>query len=116
MSVYFIGAENGLIKIGRSKNPKKRLRLIKTMSPISLELLGVIDCGRKESVSLERRLHLKFKDLRVHGEWFKPGTELLCFIWSDERLEINGLHGIDKPNKFKLSKSLKLYWEIELNK
>lgn len=28
----------------------------------------------------ERELHLKFSSIRLHGEWFKPTTELLEYI------------------------------------
>lgn len=94
MSVYFIQAENGLIKIGRSKHPEKRFRALKTCSPLKLKLLKVLDCNRKISILLETNLHNRFIKYRVHGEWFEPGKELLSFI------EIGKIQFIDETREF----------------
>lgn len=76
-SVYFIEAENGLIKIGVSDDPVGRLAQIKTMSPLPLKLLGLIpgagDVGEAE-------FHRRFADDREHGEWFRPSPALTSYI------------------------------------
>lgn len=71
--VYFIESKTtGLVKIGRSINPKARFASIRTMSPDELVLLGYIP---ETSVS-ESDLHRQFSHLRQHGEWFEFGEEL----------------------------------------
>lgn len=67
--VYFITAENGLTKIGRTANINKRLSQLRTASPCRLRLFLVVysenQCG------LEKSLHLRFAHCRVRYEWFK---------------------------------------------
>lgn len=76
-SVYFIRATNGLVKIGVAHDPKERLRTIQGMSPLRLELVGVLPgLGARG----EAALHERFSYCRSHGEWFyeSPGlTELI---------------------------------------
>lgn len=71
--VYFIQAENGLIKVGYSTNPGKRLTYFRRVSPVSLELLGYF-LGTQTD---EYYLHQRFAMQRDHGEWFRPSPELL---------------------------------------
>ena len=79
--VYFIFDEdNQAIKIGRSTNPLHRLSELQVGNSKSLGLLKIIDGGAE----LEHKLHKKFKDLRLNGEWFKATQELLQFIDSRE--------------------------------
>lgn len=54
------------VKIGYTERPKQRLSEANTMSPFPVDLLRC-DEG---SINDERRLHKKFADLRLHGEWF----------------------------------------------
>ncbi|HEY9368353.1 GIY-YIG nuclease family protein [Streptomyces sp.] len=76
-SVYFIQADNGLIKIGVSDSPKNRLRTLQTMSPVALRLVLVLP-GR--GARGESELHARFAEHRSHGEWFHPAPELISFI------------------------------------
>ena len=89
MSVYFIQAEGGQIKIGRSDCPTIRLKTLETGSPVQLKLLKQISCDRKESKILEDKLHLKFKDCRLHGEWFHPTDELLKYIKNVPKIKLS---------------------------
>lgn len=74
--VYFIlGA--GLVKIGYSNNPLKRLREIQASSPVVLELLGVIP-GDSET---EFRIHQILVRYKKRGEWFVASASLLSFIF-----------------------------------
>lgn len=78
MPVYFIQAENGLIKIGCSRNTSSlptRLHEIVNMSPVPVSVLGIIP---EEHSDL--RYHRFFSHLRHHAEWFTPGQDLLDFI------------------------------------
>lgn len=75
--IYFVrGEESGSIKIGMTGNVKRRLRLLRVNTPEKLALILVIHGPRM----LERLLHFHFRHLNIHGEWFKPGEDLLAFI------------------------------------
>jgi hypothetical protein len=78
--VYFIRAPiNGLIKIGHTRNhPHVRLRELRANSPVPLKFLGCLpgDLGKGK----EHELHVQFRHLRQHHEWFEPGPDLLDFI------------------------------------
>ena len=77
--VYFIeGVKSGNIKIGVSENPFFRLGQLRTGSS---EVLGLIGCC-PGSTRDEARIHAKFADSRLSGEWFRPNPELLAFIKS----------------------------------
>lgn len=76
-SVYFIQADNGLIKIGVAGSPKDRLRTLRTMSPVALRLVLELP-GR--GAPGESELHARFAEHRSHGEWFHPAPELISFI------------------------------------
>ncbi|MFC9497612.1 GIY-YIG nuclease family protein [Streptomyces sp. NPDC056982] len=54
------------VKIGLSIDPEKRLSSLRTGSPTGMDLLWVGPGGRP----LERRLHSRFSDRHVRGEWF----------------------------------------------
>lgn len=80
--VYFIqNLDNGLIKIGKTKNIKRRYAEICNqakfigISDIKLDILGVIECTNISEV--ESTLHEKFKKYRVQSEWFKIEKDLL---------------------------------------
>lgn len=66
-SVYFLSAPNGLVKIGSALDVDLRVQEIRSMSPVPLELLGVVaDAGERTERHLHRIYHLQ----RRHGEWF----------------------------------------------
>lgn len=76
--VYFLQrGETGPIKIGISKNPKKRITAIQGLcaEPVEVLLLLSVDSRQKE-----REIHEKFKHLRLKGEWFEPAPDLLGWI------------------------------------
>lgn len=71
---YFIQAENGgLIKIGKTVNPKRRLERMQTQCPIKLKFLYIIDGD------IEKTLHEQFDEYRVHHGWFQA-TMIKPFI------------------------------------
>lgn len=77
--VYFVqGIDGGPIKIGRADEPALRLRELQLGSPVLLQLLAVVKGGRYR----EACLHEQFAILRMHGEWFSPGVDLLQWIAS----------------------------------
>jgi len=68
MIVYLIRAENGLVKIGKTHDVQARLQALDIGSPVSLELLYVIETQYADEV--EQRLHGIYEAKRVKGEWF----------------------------------------------
>lgn len=78
-AIYIIEGKRNIVKIGISKDPKKRLRGLKTGSPYELELLATNwSCM---STVIETRLHVKYKQYQLSGEWFKlPENELVKLI------------------------------------
>lgn len=67
---YFMRHETN-IKIGYSKDPRKR----------ALALAGAEILAKEPgAASREAALHAKFAHLRLHGEWFEPGPDLMEYI------------------------------------
>lgn len=66
-ALYFIQSEEtGHIKIGRSVNPKRRLRSLQTGNQRKLRLIAYFEGMGWREASIHDRLH----DWRVKGEWF----------------------------------------------
>jgi hypothetical protein len=85
--IYFTqDTQTKAIKIGYSKDPKKRRSGLQTATPNQLILLGVIHGGLEH----ERAYHKKFADYRIQGEWFKG--DILPAV-----LEIIAKNPIDRP-------------------
>jgi len=75
-TVYFLSSGT-LIKIGFTGiGARSRLAAIQTMSPQPVTILATVP----GDMQYEKELHLKFKHLRSHGEWFRAEPELLEFI------------------------------------
>jgi hypothetical protein len=74
------------IKIGYSKNPKKRRSGLQSATPNPLVLLGSIHGG----LDNERAYHDKFAQFRIQGEWFKE--DILPAV-----LDIIAKNPIDRP-------------------
>jgi hypothetical protein len=66
--IYFIqNTVTQAIKIGYSRNPKKRLDSLQTATPDKLVLLGTIQGGLEH----EAAFHERFSKYALQGEWFK---------------------------------------------
>lgn len=142
--VYLIAAiGTPRYKIGRSKNPAKRLEELNQQSCYPLRLLET--CYFDDCEYHEKRIHKLLKQWRVHGEWFEiPSTYLKCTnMWFHEptcsHLKIINKHqivvysgkhetrakeiyldslkldelGINTPNNFRAPKDLKIPTDIE---
>lgn len=71
--IYVIGnLYHGLIKIGFSINPEKRISGIQVGCPFRVSLLKVFDGTMKQ----EKKLHKKYRRYNTNGEWFKYEGEL----------------------------------------
>jgi hypothetical protein len=66
-AIYFIrNARADEIKVGHSRDPRKRLADLKVGSSFELELIGVIAAARE----IEPIVHRQFYEGRIRGEWF----------------------------------------------
>jgi len=83
MYVYFIGVnELDVIKVGRSKDPIRRLQFLQTGCPYEMSLLQVVRSNDRSS-EVEKAFHLLFEHLLLRGEWFhltREVNELLLAI------------------------------------
>jgi len=68
--VYFMRHDR-IIKIGYSIDPQKRAQSLADAAILATEP------GHRQ---LEEALHAKFGHLRLHGEWFSPGPDLIKYI------------------------------------
>lgn len=75
--VYFIrGEKTGLVKIGYSKAPERRLTDIQVGSGERVRLILQVPGAPVD----ERAFHARFRDTRDRGEWFREEGELAKFL------------------------------------
>jgi hypothetical protein len=85
-NVYFIGStEKMAVKIGKSKNPKKRLMELQTGNSTKLTLFGVIE---NVYPRYEKDIHELMDHIRIKGEWFKLTDELIHFMINKSTISI----------------------------
>lgn len=84
--IYYIGcAETQRVKIGfTTRSLSKRLRALQTGSPTKLGVLA----WHKGTMEDEQRLHERFADERLHGEWFDMSGRLLEHLMNGAVLEV----------------------------
>ena len=68
--IYVIHCD-GYCKIGQSDAPEKRFATLQTGSPHKMSLMLTLPGGYAE----EQRLHARFAERRVRGEWFLLSIE-----------------------------------------
>lgn len=86
--IYLLQSDNGVYKIGVSKDPQKRLKQLQTGSSEKLEIIKTYESEFYRQI--EKGLHNKFNHLRSEGEWFYLHLEdELRFIKECERIENN---------------------------
>lgn len=75
--VYFAHDEHAkAIKIGWSQNPLQRLASIQALNPRGVKLLAFVP----GDYHMEQRFHWRWRELRIHGEWFSATPELVAAI------------------------------------
>ena len=76
--VYLIRCgTRGPIKIGVSKNVKKRLEALQCGNYNKLKIIAEIPCAdERDAYILGSKLHSKFYDHRIRGEWFAADIQL----------------------------------------
>lgn len=70
------------VKIGKSAAPQSRLSSIQTGSAYQVEVLRLIETGNMSD--LESRLHARFCEYCVRGEWFKLPDDKLDWLLTAE--------------------------------
>ena len=92
--VYIALSENGLVKIGRSVDPYKRLKTLQNTTGHIFTKIFLTDLIFNFS-KIENQMHRYFKDFKKQGEWFeikfevavKKIKQLDFIILSDEKAE-----------------------------
>jgi len=98
--VYLIRAqENGMYKIGVSKDPKVRIKQLQTGS--NEDLVIIESFLSKYPHKVETSLHNKFAPTKKRGEWFSLGIEEeVEFISECMKIEKNIEYLIKEGNEF----------------
>lgn len=76
--VYLIRSASGHYKIGRTKDPKNRMKTFGIQLPFEVEYLCLIETV--DMKALEMSLHEQFASKRVNGEWFALDAEDVEYI------------------------------------
>jgi hypothetical protein len=71
----FMADRSGLVKIGWSKNPERRIASLKTAMSDDLVIIRLL-AGRRSD---EKRIHREVYPLQVRREWFRYEPELLSY-------------------------------------
>lgn len=66
--VYLIKSVTGHWKIGKTVNPKDRMKTFGLQLPIEVEYEHIIPCANHHNA--EEELHTRFASKRLNGEWF----------------------------------------------
>ena len=81
--VYVIQASiSKKVKIGWAVDPDKRLKMLQTGNPEPLTILLKIRCRTdEEAKQKEAELHEKFGHIRLQGEWFDFGPDIINLLF-----------------------------------
>lgn len=80
--IYFIlDTTAGLVKIGYSNKPHRRMTMLQTGSASPLEMLAIME----GEATAEAALHVKFKHRRVRGEWFRLAGPIEGFLQAERK-------------------------------
>lgn len=76
--IYVIRHEHGFVKIGKSNEPRQRLKSLQTACPYDLEIFTAITAIGDWHV-IEQAIHDAYAEYRVGGEWFDlPEREVVA--------------------------------------
>jgi hypothetical protein len=71
-TIYFLGPDDGPIKIGFASRVEVRLRGLRLANAFPLQLWATV----QGPLTLEREYHRRFAAHRLHGEWFTRCPEI----------------------------------------
>lgn len=106
--VYFI-TDGNFIKIGKSKNPLKRIRALQTSNPKPLRFIYVFDIHD----SYEKRLHKLFKRYKTksNNEWFDLKT--ICIKTNLNKINCTELKDKDQAEHRAKLLNIKIYGNVK---
>ena len=97
--IYLIKSLNeGIYKIGVSKNPNKRLKEVQTGNPAPVEIIQLYES--EIAYKIETALHNRYSHYNTHGEWFELSImEEVSFIETCTKIEesIKSLKKLGNP-------------------
>lgn len=85
--IYLVESQTGILKIGFSANPSYRLSMLQPCSPCLLRLIAQWPAFQRE----EYALHKRFREQRLHYEWFLIDGPLAAFV---EQMRGTGLSSV----------------------
>lgn len=88
--VYLAKSDNGLYKIGTSKNSDRRMRDLR-VAPVGITIEHVIYTD--DGLRLERYLHNLYSSKRVRGEWFELDASDVKTIKSASKVMYSATNG-----------------------
>jgi len=83
--IYVVRA-GGRVKIGFSKDVKRRISELQTFFPDELELL----LATPGSIVIERSLHDRFKEFAIKREWFRYAEPIAAFVAKERERRLVG--------------------------
>lgn len=78
--IYFIQIQNGPIKVGKTKDPHRRLIKLQVACPWQLDLLYFFPGGLKSERATQHALYGE----KVRGEWYWPTARIFREIESEK--------------------------------
>ena len=104
---FLLCPSEGLVKIGQSISPMRRLTQLRLMNAAPVEALTI-------TLTPEQELHSRFAHLRHHGEWFSIAEEMVTYLYDrmetvaalrmsqviEDRKNINGQEATPRDSSF----------------
>ena len=85
--VYLMRADNGVYKIGTSKNVEQRLSGLRGESAIGIVVIHYFAC--RDARKIEKNLHKKYRKQRDHHEWFTLDSDEVKWFTSIKDYELD---------------------------
>lgn len=86
-TIYFAQAGAGAVKIGWTSQPRRRYARMQGDNAQHVRILASVPGSSK----LAEQVRQRFKALRIRGQWFHPGPELLQFAEDAESEKVRML-------------------------
>lgn len=87
--IYFLRADNGLYKIGKTKVLDRRIKQLGIKLPYKLELIHAV--GTDEMHYIEKDYHRRYAQKRIRGEWFALTDEDIVQIKNTKYIFTGGI-------------------------
>jgi DNA-binding XRE family transcriptional regulator len=110
--IYLISHSNQYLKIGYTKDIRKRLSRLQVSNPIKLEVLHLTD----GDMELEKKLHDMFSEYNAQsGEWFYYNDKIInyfqdkkCLLWSEGLVPYDKINLIGEIKSERLKRNMSL--------